>query len=240
VIEQTYWAQFYWFERQESLDDCMHRLTSVLSDLKALHEAFATWEVIRKSGGRRKIPQRPHAVLREALLEGRNWTDVGHELIEDLGYTLTLTNTLSGPSRTTIGARMGVYTEWVANTFLLGPLRSSSLADYCSLTFMVQLAQIIIDRMMPDYGEITSDEYRRTVVDFTDPNFVVEPRKPDVGWITYISRGYWDSPELPSPYERHAIPKRGDLIVVPVEGFDAANHEHVRLANRLRDLVLGS
>jgi hypothetical protein len=229
--KQSYWGQFYWGARRESAVECSARLSGLLAELADISHAFGSWNIVMPSGASCVFEISNLEHLAEALLEGRNHSDVDSQPIDELGYTLRLIN-----ETTRIEVLMGCYSKWVPNNFLLGPITTDAGGDVRSLTTFSEVVRAVAYHLDPDHGVITTEEYENLIGD--DPAFTPKPGRPRSGWMTYVSQRYSVNHKLRA--NAIAMDYRGHLFVATEEPFDAANNKHAESARRLWKRLIAS
>jgi hypothetical protein len=93
-MADRFYAGAYWGPRAESSAQCAARLEACLRSLGRSHEVLSRW--YRKGTSRSAASGRPIDIdadtLESLLSGGRNRTDVGGEVIAELGFSLALWN----------------------------------------------------------------------------------------------------------------------------------------------------
>src|SRR5947209_17211529 len=99
----SYYIGAYWGIRKETLEECTHRLAGFLMCLAECDPCFAHW--FKKGASRKEALTHeinPNiATLQTLLLAGRNRTDIGHKVIEELGFRVGLWNGARNDAETT-------------------------------------------------------------------------------------------------------------------------------------------
>ncbi len=229
--KQTYWGEIFWSARREAVSQCATRICGLLTDLAAVDPSLDHFHIVAESGEVRSVGSARHKRLIEALEAGVNRNDVDGSPIEELGYSLRLSN-----ENTRIQALVGCYSEWVWNNFLLGPIDSQAIPQLCQYSAMRAVVQTIVEWLDPEHGVVTSEEFDELIYDYDDPAFVMKPGQYRSGWMTYVSNRHSPIPEVPAGVEVNTIPNRGILIVVTREPFNAAIPDHVRAGNALQQI----
>jgi hypothetical protein len=167
--------------------------------------------------------------LEEFLLKGRNRTDVGKKVIEDLGFMQIVWNAKEGATRLHLSC--GGYSPWGGpNSCLLYPPRKGAIRE--RLLRAPVLAEVLTSMATawdPDFAMASSTE----MVD------LVKKRKSEVrvGWLTYLSRRLGKLPPLPAPVRIEPVGTLGWLLVLSPEPMTASNPEHVAFTARVRELL---
>src|SRR5437899_1563107 len=91
---ESYYIGAYWSARKESAEECALRLTHFLTCLAKCDSTFTRWFETgnsREESLKNRIALDPQN-LQKLLLAGSHRTDSGHEVIERLGYRISLWN----------------------------------------------------------------------------------------------------------------------------------------------------
>jgi hypothetical protein len=167
--------------------------------------------------------------LEQLFLHGRNRTDEGKKVIEDLGFHGFVYNTKKGPTR--LRFHCGAYSPWGGpNSCLLEPPREGPVLE--RMVSPPALAEVITSMAKawdPDFAVATSLAMGR----------LVEKRKWEVrvGWLTYLSRRLGQVPPLPAPVRIEPVGALGWLLTLSPELMTASNPEHVAFTARVRELL---
>jgi hypothetical protein len=167
--------------------------------------------------------------LEKLLLSSRNRTDIGKEVIEDLGFSRILWN--AKKAATHIHLSCGGYSPWGGpNSCLLNPTTESVVRE--RLLRVPVLAEVLTSMATawdPDCAMVTSTE----MLD------LIEKRKREVrvGWLTYLSRRLGTLPPLPAPVRIEPVGELGWLLILSPEPMTASNPEHVAFTARIRELL---
>jgi hypothetical protein len=160
---------------------------------------------------------------------GRNRTDVGKKVIEDLGFREYVWN--AKKERTRLGFHCGAYSPWGGpNSCLLEPPHEGPVRE--RLLRAPVLAEVLTSMATawdPDFAVATSDE----LLD------LIQKRKREVrvGWLTYLSRRLGTVPPLPAPVHIEPVGAMGWLLILSPEPMTASHPEHVALTARVRELL---
>jgi hypothetical protein len=225
-----------WGPREATLDECARASARFL---KRLGPFFSGFEDTRLVTVRKKRSVELNvASLREVLRTGVNRTDVGHEVIVELGYSVGLTAvTATDPGYDVdVSLNIGVTAVPVPNevSIALGtfdPVRP----DQVAAIDWVGVFELLVDVWSPLYGSLLTSDL------MDKPRL---RRALRVGWLTYLSAGQF--PELPVPAQVPVKPLRGvgHLIDCMPERFPqhtkkdvaAVNGVHRALAHRYLDV----
>jgi len=237
MIDQTYQALFYWWNRPESPKECAERLAAFLSEIQSLNAEFSTWGIVDVNGKFRRTPNDINAALRREFHSRRHRTEFDGTIDEELGTSIALSTQPLRSGGIQISAQMGGFSRWLVNVFLFGPIKASETPELAEFPMMLKLVHAIVQHIEPHYGLIRSEEYDELVTDFDDPDYVPQPGKPKPGWIVYLADGYWELPSIPQDTYHEYIPDRGDLYAVVAESFNTSNPAHVAAANRFAELL---
>ena len=91
---ESYYIGAYWGIREESVEQCAHRLAGFMQCLAECDSCFAKW--FKKGGSRKEAlsleVNSDIATLQTLLLSGQHRTDVGQKIMENLGFLIGLWN----------------------------------------------------------------------------------------------------------------------------------------------------
>lgn len=152
----------YWQARAESVDDAADRTKLLLDALAGIDPVLTGW----RDGGKSKrqalaqpIVTTDHPELVRRLLGGRNHTDVGHQVIEELGYSAGWWNGAENyRTAAKLSLRIAVTSERVGNNVIL-ELPDADFAPqiYEPITAR-KLLSILIDTFRPDWAVWTGQQ----------------------------------------------------------------------------------
>ncbi|MFL5345811.1 MAG: Imm52 family immunity protein [Hyalangium sp.] len=231
-MHEDYYLGAYWGPRKETALECARRAELFFHMLARCDPTFAQWY----RGGRGAprglpgYPVRPEVEEWEELFRrGRNRTDVGKKIIEELGFSEFVWNAKT-LERTRLEFHCGGYSRGVPNSCLLyppelGPGRERIL----SAPVLAEVLTCVATAWDPDSAMASSTEMVRLVEKEGD-----EVR---VGWLTYLTRRLGTLPPLPAPVRIEPVGTLGWLLVLSPEPMTASNPEHVAFTVRVRNLL---
>lgn len=222
----------YWGPRKESARECAQRAERFFRLLATCDPTLSQWY----RGGRgvpRGLPG--HPVLpdvrewEQLLLQGRNRTDVGKRVIEDLGFRQIVLNAKKTPTR--IHIHCGEYSSFGSgnNCLLYPPDEGPGREQMLRAPLMTDLLTSAVSAWDPDFAVATSNE----MLDLVEKR----PGEVRVGWLTYLSRRLGRPPPLPAPVRIEPVGEQGWLLVLSAEAMTARNPEHVALTVQVRELL---
>ncbi|HEX5747094.1 MAG TPA: Imm52 family immunity protein, partial [Archangium sp.] len=219
-MQEDFYAGAYWGPRKETALECARRAELFFHMLARCDPAFAQWYRAGR-GFPRELPGwpvRPEMKELEAFfLKGGNRTDVGKEVIEELGFHQMVWNAKKDAIH--VHLNCGEYSPWGGNSCLFAPLCKSTVWE--RLVRSPVLAEVLTSAVTawdPDYAMASSTEMVR----------LIKKRKREVrvGWLTYLSRRLGKLPPLPAPVRIEPVGKLGWLLVLSPEPMTASNPEH--------------
>jgi hypothetical protein len=170
-------------------------------------------------------------IITRLLAAGRNRTDIGRKVIEDLGFSLNLWNGAPNDDRAaSLSFLCGAYSEYVSNTanLSLSTFRSSA-ALVPNFDLLRNALLILIKHFAPDSGIVSSH-----AIPVESP--YTPPPGPDAGWLTYVA-----DKEIPQldvrGYETERVGDAGTLIIATREQFTAANQAHLDRVATLQEML---
>ncbi|MGV9210899.1 Imm52 family immunity protein [Micromonospora sp. RB23] len=181
-MADLFYVGAYWGPRTESAAECADRLASCLGQIGAVHPALATW--FRKGKSKSAASGKPVATngeaLKELLIGGRNRTDVGGDVIDELGFNVALWNKNAVPISfsTTCGASPAMTS--IMNYFTLElPAPSDASAELYDPAVARAVFWAVVESWNPRWATFASYSMRATQAG--------TPGRPVGGWMTYIS-----------------------------------------------------
>ncbi|HZH16091.1 MAG TPA: Imm52 family immunity protein [Archangium sp.] len=231
-MQDKYYVGAYWGPRKETALECARRAEIFFHMLARCDPAFAQWYRAGR-GAPRDLPGHPvHTEVKELeklLLQSRNRTDVGKEVIEDLGFSRIMWNAKEGA--TDLHLSCGGYSPWGGpNVCLLKPPRQGAVRErLLCVPVLAEVLTCMATAWDPDFAMASSSE----MVDLVEKDgFEVR-----MGWLTYLSRRLGTLPPLPAPVRIEPVGTLGWLLVLSPEPMTASNPEHVAFTARVRELL---
>jgi len=231
-MQDKYYVGAYWGPRKETALECARRAELFFHMLARCDPAFAQWYRAGR-GAPRDLPGHPvHTEVKELeklLLQSRNRTDVGKEVIEDLGFSRIMWNAKEGA--TDLHLSCGGYSPWGGpNVCLLKPPRQGAVRErLLCVPVLAEVLTCMATAWDPDFAMASSSE----MVDLVEKDgFEVR-----MGWLTYLSRRLGTLPPLPAPVRIEPVGTLGWLLVLSPEPMTASNPEHVAFTARVRELL---
>jgi hypothetical protein len=231
-MREDYYVGSYWGPRQETALECARRAELFFHMLARCDPTFAQW--YRGGGGApRELPGhpvRPEAKEWEQLfLRGRNRTDVGKKVIEDLGFREIVWNAKKELTR--LHLHCGEYSPWGwGNSCWLDPPKEGPVRErLLRAPVLAEVLTCMATAWDPDFAMATSDQ----MLDLIQK----QKREVRVGWLTYLSRRLGKVPPLPAPVRIEPVGALGWLLILSPEPMTAGNPEHVAFTARVRELL---
>ncbi len=218
----------YWGPRKETVDDCSNRLERFLTRISAQSDLFVSWyEKVRNRG---KATSRSVSTSRDGLLEllrsGQNCEDTTGEVIEDLGFRVSLWNGGRGSEVSSLSIRCGVYCS-VAGVGLNCVLFDlpEQLGSLASGNAMVELFCDVVESWEPQRAAVCSE------LALDKRSF--DANHPFVDWMVYVAGLKVAQSDVPvAAAVRHV--ETGTMIVVEDYPGDALRRSTLQRLNRWR------
>ncbi|MFL5358671.1 Imm52 family immunity protein [Archangium sp.] len=229
---ESYYVGAYWGPRKETALECARRAELFFHMLARCDPSFTHWYHAGR-GSPRELPGWPVRTeveeLEKFFLKGSNRTDVGREIIEDLGFMQMMWNEKKEATR--LDLRCGKYSPWGGpNYCLLKPHRQGVVRErLLRVPVLTEVLTSMATAWDPDYAMASSNE----MVDLVEK----EGGEVRVGWLTYLSRRLGTLPPLPAPVRIEPVGALGWLLVLSPEPMTASNPEHVAFTVRVRELL---
>ena len=231
-MREDYYVGAYWGPRQETALECARRAELFFHMLARCDPTFTQWYGAGR-GFPRELPGWPvrpeMKELETFLLKGRNRTDVGREVIEDLGFRQMVWN--AKKEATKLHFSCGKYSPWGGpNLCLLYPPRQGAVRErLLRVPVLAEVLTCMATAWDPDFAMVGSSQ----MVDLVEKDgFEVR-----MGWLTYLSRRLGRLPPLPAPVRIEPVGTLGWLLTLSPEPMTAGNPEHVALIARVRELL---
>jgi hypothetical protein len=231
-MQDKYYVGAYWGPRKETALECARRAELFLLMLARCDPSFAQWYGAGR-GSPRELPGQPiHPEMKELetfFLKGSSRTDIGREVIEDLGFSRMVWN--AKKEATELHLTCGGYSPWGGpNSCLLYPPRQGPVRErILSAPVLAEVLTSVATAWDPDFAMVSSTEMVR----------LIQKRKREVrvGWLTYLSRRLGTLPPLPAPVRIEPVGALGWLLVLSLEPMTASNPGHVAFTTRVRELL---
>ena len=233
---ESYYIGTYWGIRKEAVEECAQRAAGLLACLAECDPCFARW--FKKGESRKEaLTQKVNpdvATLQTLLLAGRNRTDIGHKVIEDLGFLVGLWNGASNDAESAgLTITCGSYAPrpGVNSCVINLPYGETVTERLLRVPVVKAVMECVVSAWDPDWGAIMSRRYQ-DLVPFPPSN------APRMGWILYLShrRGII-APPLPSPSKVVPSGTQGTLVITTQERFTASNPQHVETAGQVAKIL---
>jgi hypothetical protein len=217
----------YWNARRESLDDCAEKVSRFFERLAKVDPLLGHWFErgrSRRDALERRIDTVDIEGLRDLLLKGRNRRDIGRDVIDELGFKLSLWNGADeDETEASINIYCGSYSEHVGNSIVLDlPYQSEDLEWVARADALLALAA---ETWQPEWAGIMSKKAMR------ERDFDAD--HPFVDWMIYVPRPI---ESVPQPGHVEALKDLGSIIVVqpnPPVGDDPEELSRIRIAESL-------
>ena len=209
-MTMRYMLGAYWPARKESVEECASRLHAFLAQLTASDSALVTWyerAQSRKRALRKSADTGDRNYLQSLLNQGRNRRDVGHTVIDELGFHVGLWNGGDARSEAGLSVTCGLY--WVS------PTPNASMSNCVVLHLPTDLGELNQTERMahllaatarawePDWAGVMSNESMKA------RGF--DASAPFVDWMVYVPRQIRG---VPPPSSVIALKGLGSLITV--------------------------
>lgn len=231
-MHEKHYVAAYWGPRRETATECARRAKLFFHMLARCHPTFHQW-YRRGRGAPRGLPGHPvrpeEDEWEQLFLRGRNRTDFGKKVIEDLGFSQLVWN--DKKEYTFLSLHCGAYSPWGGpnNCILEPPSEQPIRGQILSMPVLSGVLTSMATAWDPDFAMASSSQ----MVD------VIEKRKSEVrvGWLTYLSSRLGRLPPLPAPVRIEPVGTLGWLLILSPEPMTASNPEHVAFTARVRELL---
>jgi hypothetical protein len=207
----------YWQARKETINGCADRLGRFLSALSACGPVFSAW--YKRGRSRRQAKQveidfKNKDCLLDLLEQGRNRTNVGKQVIEDLGFHVGMWNGGEPQKEVGLSVTCGLYSTapGLGGNCVMIDL-PEELGDLRQSQRMANVLVAVATSWEPDWAGVISRKSRET------RSFV--PGKPFVDWMLYLSSRLVPNPNVPVASSATPVGALGSVIVVQQESVKA-------------------
>ena len=223
----------YWGDRKENIDTCAHRLAKFLKQLGELDEIFKGWS----TGGRslkEALANKSNineVMLRELLdKEGRLRTDIGSEVMNDLGFSVGFWNRRRN-SEGSVG--LSVHCGSYAGHFGILNNCVIELPDD-QKTVQRVIRTEMLEKVLCAVAECWEPEWAVVTTHGLLESFKKSPQgAPDPGWLIFICKRRGNVCELPEPSRKKVLDDLGTIVVVTDERFDTKRKEHIKAVKKV-------
>jgi hypothetical protein len=226
-MTEAYRAGIYWPARWESAEQCAHRAETFFRLLSRCDPVFERW--YEQADSLEEALQLEFAPQYETFL--RFFQNEENQLGRD-GFSLGAWTGQEGDGRgcavrLTCGDASGAYPNVC---FLYLPYQEPEAERVLCVSMLRGILRAMVQAWEPDWGVITSDDYRERMSPEGDVGAFV-------GWLTYFSRQRGEVPALPEPARVETVEDKGTLVILTPERLSASNPEHVALGHRVQSLL---
>ncbi|MGO4339998.1 Imm52 family immunity protein [Labrys sp. KB_33_2] len=222
----------YWPARKESLDECTMRTAEFISKIVKVRSQFSCWYKLgrtRKQALEQPVDIGNIKIIRNLLAAGRNRRDIDQEVIDELGYSLSVWN---GGDRdeneSNLSITCGVYSNFNRNSVLLkfqADLHAEE-GDKEGLMLLTALAE----SWEPEWAGLMSRPAMR------DRDFGASS-SPFVDWMVYVPKVL---PSPPRPSRLVETGRPGSIIVVQPDPPQVGDLEARSRIAAVENLIKGS
>jgi hypothetical protein len=221
----------YWMARPESIDECADRLLRLFEQLTRCDVTLSQWFKkgrSRKDALRHQVDVANREPLVAILEKGRNRTDVGKEIIHELGFSISLWNGGAPDQEVGLSVDCGSYAEYslLPNHVILN--LSGTLGGLADVAGMQRVLEATATAWEPIWAGIMSDEAQ---------NSRGFPADPFIDWMVYLANEWLPTvPALSPPASAKALDK-GTIIVVQDEPPNPNNGTHLENIRRVESAL---
>lgn len=216
----------YWNARPESLDECAekaHRLFVALAEADPLLGQWYRLGHSRKDALKRKIEAQDLGVLRALLARGQIRTDIGRQVMKELGFGIWLWNGAADEAQeASVNARCGAHGEHGSGNCVIVdfPRDPSSGWVENAHALLARVAEI----WLPDWAGVASDHARQ--------ERAFDASEPFVDWLVFVP---WDVGSVPAPAKVERLGRLGSIVAVqpnPPVRYTPGDLAHIRSVER--------
>lgn len=223
----------YWPPRHETSDSCAGRLGRFLHEISTLDAVFATWYKLGKSlrlSKKSVIDSASKSSLVELLEGGRNRTDVGKRVIEELGFSVGLWNGLGNSQMAGLNITAGSYSN------------AKGLGGNCVLLDLPEdLGELGNHERMANLLAITATSWEPNWAGVMSRNAVTGTASADspiVDWMVYISNEIAiREPRVSAASAVFRVGDIGHIVIIQNFPVDQRNADHINRVRSVRNAL---
>jgi len=200
---QKFMLGAYWNARRDGLEECAENARRFFAGLTEIDPLLAQWYErgrSRKDALERKADTLNVQRLEDLLLKGRNRRDIGREVIEELGFKISLWNgAVDEEAEASLRIHCGSYNERIGNSIVIDlPYQSSGWIEKAT-----SLLALVVEIWKPRWAGIMSERAMQKR-DF-------DGAQPFVDWMVYVPRSV---KAVPPPGHVEPLNGLGSIVVV--------------------------
>lgn len=159
-MDKKYFIGIYWGVRKEDIETCAYKVDATFKLLKNIDSSFAEWYKTSRPKKNEILQTLDLSIegIKQLLIKGQHYSDVGRRLIEDLGFLFSVKSVKEYRQAHNLSFSCGAYVEPISNNV---NINLSSVIDKQHLTDQVILQKIykgLVDIWQPDWGVIRCDD----------------------------------------------------------------------------------
>lgn len=217
----------YWGPRREPVHACARRLDSCLTALIRTDPLLGTWyRRSRKATSNARPLTLAHDGLVEMLLAGRNKDDFDGEVIDDLGFRVSMWNRRPAAVALTCTIGSSSQVRGIGNSLVLSLPPLHDAPSLYELDKALAIMSSMIEALDPDWATWASHDVREAQgADLSGPI---------VGWLTYLQSDQ-PSTRFPMPTE-DVVPIQDGYVIITERSLESVTIERVvATRNALRE-----
>jgi Immunity protein 52 len=231
---ETYFIGAYWGDRKESVDACTDHVVRCLSALAKCDPAFSRW--YRLGGSRKEAMERRFDVtqgaVKQLLLAGRNRRDIGKEVIEDLGFRISLWNGEEDAQDASFSAESGLSAgnPNLCNSCVINlPSEGPPSERLLRVEALLCLMRAVVDGFDPDWATVMPDSLLQRIR--------LVPNRPTPGWLFYISNRLFPGVNIPNTVRVVNVASQGQIAIITEDRFTSQNRDHLRARDAVESAI---
>jgi hypothetical protein len=217
----------YWDARPDSLEECTEDVRRFIAGLAQIDPFLANWYEVGRSrkDALKEVDAADTQRLRDLLLKGRNRRDIGRQVIEELGFTLSLWSRASNEvAAASIRIHCGCYSKFIGNNVLIDLPCNSARPKWVENASA--LLALVAEIWHPKWAGIMSSR----AVKERDYN----ADYPFVDWMVYVPRAVR---AMPLPTRVESLKGLGSIIIVQPDPPVGDNAEELSLIRKVESLL---
>ena len=159
-MDKKYFIGIYWGVRKESVETCANKVDASFKLLANIDVSFTEW--YKTSRPKKNEILQPVNLsiegIEQLLRKGRNYSDIGHRLIEDLGFLFLVKSEKNYSKAHNLGFTCGSYIEPISNCITLNLSTSLDKQHLTDQSILQKIYKGLVDIWQPDWGVIRCND----------------------------------------------------------------------------------
>lgn len=145
----------YWSARKETIDECTKKIFQTFTYLRNVDNSFVQWYLTKKPRKGELVTPIETDIdsIKDLLLKGRNFNDIG-ELLEDLGYVISLKSFKDFSKSHVLSFSCGIFNERLTNSVVLEFSKANEYNHLVNKSRLLSTYRKLVELWNPERGVI--------------------------------------------------------------------------------------